>query len=636
MSDRLSITRRDFLGGLALGVGVSALTPLELLARTAGTTAADHYYPPLLHGLRGSHPGSFEVAHAVSWQGARYPTPRHQTDSTYDLVVVGGGISGLAAAWFYRQQAGPDARILILDNHDDFGGHAKRNEFDLGGERLIGYGGSQSIDTPSSYSKAAAGLLRDVGIHTERFYDYFDQQFYANQNLGTGLYFSANHYGTAATRPHYRPPRWLTGKSMDAAALAATIASYPLPEDARNALLTLLTEPRDYLPALSREEKIAFLRSTSYRDYLRQTVRAPDPVYLLQRDLLRGFWGVGYDALSALEAYRHGAPGTQGLGIGELAEEKTSYEAEPYIFHFPDGNAGVARALVRQMIPAALPGSGMEDLVLPKVDYSALDSRDNSTRLRLNSTAVEARHSSDGKFVDITYVSGGKVYRVRGKHTIMACYNNILPHIVPELPAEQVEALGYASKVPLVYLSIAVRSWRAFAELGYFNISVPQPELMHDFGLDFPVTMGGYQAVRDPDQPTILHGTFVPTLPDQGLSAREQHTRGRRALYEMSFDQFEQGIVSQMQGALGPGGFDAARDIAGITVNRWPHGYTYEYNELFDPVAYGPGHGPHLLGARQLGRISIANSDATAYAYVNGAIDAAWRAVQEQTGSLAG
>ena len=204
------------------------------------------------------------------------------------------------------------------------------------------------------------------------------------------------------------------------------------------------------------------------------------------------------------------------------------------------------------------------------------------------------------------------------------------------MPAEQTEAIAYASKVPLVYLSIAVRNWRALAELGFSNISVPQPELMHSFGLDFPVTMGGYQAVRDPDQPTILHGTFVPTVPDQGLSAREQHTLGRRALYEMSFDQFEQAIVSQLQGALASGGFDAARDIAGITVNRWPHGYAYEYNELFDPAGYGPANGPHRLGARQLGRISIANSDASAYAYVDGAIDAAWRAVQEQTGSVAG
>ncbi|MEQ9465136.1 MAG: NAD(P)-binding protein [Haliea sp.] len=636
MADRPSITRRDFLGGLALGAGAMALSPLELSARANGGNVAGSQYPPLLSGMRGSHPGAFEVAHAVSWQGVRYPVPGEQTDTTYDLVVVGGGISGLAAAWFYRQQAGPEARILILDNHDDFGGHAKRNEFQVNGERLIGYGGSQSIDTPSSYSPVAAQLLRDVGIHTERFYDYFDQDYFASQGLGTGLYFSASRYGKATTQAHFNPPRWQTGKAVDDKTLGATIGNYPLPEDVRTALIALLTQPRDYLPGLSREEKIAFLRSTSYRDFLLQTAQVPEAVYLLLRDTMRGLWGVGYDALSALEGFRYGAPGTLNLGIGDLTEEQDDHQSEPYIFHFPDGNAGVARALVRQLIPAALAGSGMEDLVLPKVDYAALDRSDNRTRLRLNSTAVQARHSSDGKSVDVSYVTAGKVYRVRGRHAVMACYNNILPHIVPELPDEQAEAIAYASKVPLVYISVAVRNWRPLAELGFSNISVPQPELMHSFGLDFPVAMGGYQTVRDPDRPTILHGSFVPTVPDQGLSAREQHRRGRRALYEMSFDQFEQGIVSQLQGALEPGGFDAARDITGITVNRWPHGYAYEYNELFDPLEYGPGNGPHLLGARQIGRISIANSDASAYAYVNGAIDAAWRAVQEQTGSAAG
>ncbi|MEQ8801223.1 MAG: FAD-dependent oxidoreductase, partial [Haliea sp.] len=384
MAERLSITRRDFLGGLALGVGATALSPLELLAQIPGGSAAGSYYPPLLSGLRGSHPGSFEVAHAVSWQGVRYPRPSDQTDATYDLVVVGGGISGLAAAWFYRQQAGPDARILILDNHDDFGGHAKRNEFEVDGQRLIGYGGSQSIDTPSSYSPVAAQLLRDTGIQTERFYDYFDQQYFARQELGTGLYFSASRYGTAVTRPHFNPPRWQSGKSIDAGELAATIGSYPLPEQARTALMALLTEPRDYLPGLSRDEKIAFLRSTSYRDFLLQTVGAPEAVYLLLRDTMRGLWGVGYDALSALEGYRYGAPGTEHLGIGALSEDKPDHQSEPYIFHFPDGNAGVARALVRQLIPAALPGTGMEKLVLPKVDYAALDSANNATRLRLN------------------------------------------------------------------------------------------------------------------------------------------------------------------------------------------------------------------------------------------------------------
>jgi spermidine dehydrogenase len=153
---------------------------------------------------------------------------------------------------------------------------------------------------------------------------------------------------------------------------------------------------------------------------------------------------------------------------------------------------------------------------------------------------------------------------------------------------------------------------------------------MHSFGLDFPVSMGNYQYAQAAADPVIVHGSFAPTAPDQGLTERQQHIAGRHRMYEMTYQDFETQIIRQMSGALGGGGFDAERDIAAITVNRWPHGYAYEYNELYDPPEWTQKDGPHRIGARQVGRISIANSDAEAFAYVNGAIDAAVRAVNEQ------
>src|SRR5882724_5822051 len=121
------ITRRDFLNGVAVTAG-AAMLPGNAFA--FGADSQTPYYPPALTGLRGSHPGSFDAAHALRdgtfWDTAGKPA---DTGETYDLVIVGGGISGLSAAHFYRKTAGPQARILILDNHDDFGGHAKRNEF---------------------------------------------------------------------------------------------------------------------------------------------------------------------------------------------------------------------------------------------------------------------------------------------------------------------------------------------------------------------------------------------------------------------------------------------------------------------------------------------------------------------------
>jgi spermidine dehydrogenase len=339
-------------------------------------------------------------------------------------------------------------------------------------------------------------------------------------------------------------------------------------------------------------------------------------------------WGFGFDALSALEGARYYMPGT--WHAWPLVENEVS-DDEPYIHHFPDGNASVARALVRRLIPQALPGPDtMEALAVTPVDYTQLDRRTNNTRVRLHSTAVDVRHVDAGKAVDVTYVQGGNAQRVRGKHAVLACYNRTVPHLCRELPDDQVEAIRIAEKVPLAYINIALRNWTAFAELGYHEFHIPQADLMHSFGMDFPVSMGDYHYARSPDDPVVLHGSFAPTVPDQGLTERQQHVAGRARMLEMSFADFETQIVRQLSGALEGGGFDAERDVAAITVNRWPHGYAYEYNELYDPPEWNPKNGPHLVGARQIGRISIANSDASAYAYANGAIDAAVRAVSEQ------
>ena len=231
-----------------------------------------------------------------------------------------------------------------------------------------------------------------------------------------------------------------------------------------------------------------------------------------------------------------------------------------------------------------------------------------------------------------TYVRQGKVARVRGKHVIFAGYNGMLPKFCPEVPEAQREALLYPVKVPLTYISVALRNWRAFSNVGYHAITIPNAPLMKSFVMDFPVSMGDYKFPQSPDDAALIHGTYVPTVPDQGLVAREQHKVGRRKLYELTFADFEKDILRQMSGALGAGGFDAERDIAGITVNRWPHGYAYEYNDYADPEDYGPGKGPHIAGRAQIGRISIANADASGYAYINGAVDAADRAVNEQLG----
>ena len=622
MSRPFNISRRDFINGIALSTAGLGLSPLELLANSP--TAS---YPPRLTGLRGSHPGSFEVAHALALEGKRFPSPREQTDPTYDLVVAGGGISGLAAAYFYRQRHGGNPCILVLDNHDDFGGHAKRNEFTVDGHKLITYGGSESLEAPADYSPAAAGLLRDLAIDTDRFYDYFDQDFLSAHKLGQKLYFSRQHYGKDLLLEDVVD---VYSEDPPTTSLARVIDGYPLSRPGRGALLRLLSSDQDYLAGRSQQERFQLLQTTSYTDFLADHAGVPVEVSTIFRDQIRGIWGLGWDSLSTLEAYRWGAPGTANLGVGRIPDDPRDASEEPYIFHFPDGNAGVARALVRALVPAAVAGSTMEDLVLAKVDYAQLDTRSSAVRIRLDSTVVDLRHTPDQRLVDVCYRQRGVSHRVRARHAIYAGYHSLLPSVCSELPAAQTAAIGQATKVPLVNINVALRNWRAFANLNVGHVSVAQPELMHSFGLDFPVSMGGYRYPRTPDQPMVITGSYVPAVPGRGLSPMEQHKLGRARLYQMSFADFEARIIDQLHGALAGGGFDANRDIAGITVNRWPHGYAYEYNELFDDPAFSPVNGPHISARRQLGRISIANSDASAYAYVDGAIDAAYRAVNEQ------
>src|SRR5579864_1203428 len=176
------ISRRDFLNGVAMTAG-AAMMPWDLLAseKTVNPEKSPTYYPPALTGMRGSHPGAFENAHSLRggtfWDSAGKP---EDTGETYDLIIVGGGISGLSAAHFYRKAVGANSRILILDNHDDFGGHAKRNEFRAGSRTLIGYGGTYSIETPEPYSEVASGLITELGIEVSSFPKYLDRKLYGS------------------------------------------------------------------------------------------------------------------------------------------------------------------------------------------------------------------------------------------------------------------------------------------------------------------------------------------------------------------------------------------------------------------------------------------------------------------------
>ncbi|HXW26720.1 MAG TPA: FAD/NAD(P)-binding protein [Xanthobacteraceae bacterium] len=613
------ISRRDFLNGMALTIA-SGLTP-------AAQVAADPArYPPALTGLRGQHAGSFEVAHAVGREGRRYPIEELPIEESYDLIVVGGGISGLAAAWFYRR-AVPDARILVLDNHDDFGGHAKRNEFTLDGRRIIGYGGSQSLQSPKTlYSAVAKGLLRDLGVDVAAFETAFERGFYASLGLSRGVFFAREAFGRDVLVPGDAltvPGNDAARRLVNAKPLKDFVAALPIAETSKAQLLTLYDASRDPLAGSSAAEKRFLLKTTSYRDYLTKVCGCSEEVANCFQGRTLGFFGLGCDAVPAADVEEFGYPGFAGLGLRAEGHPEWS---EPYIYHFPDGNASLARLLVRALVPDAAPGHTMDDIVPAPFDYASLDRAGENVRVRLDSTCVDVREGGDK--VRIGYVRAGTAHRIEAKHAVLACFHMMIPFIMPSLPPEQRAALAQNVKTPLVYTNVLVRDWRPWVALKVSDISAPMSFHGH-VGLDFPVSMGGYQHPRDPAEPIVLHLEHVPGAPMSGLDARAQFRAGRGKIFAMTFADFEERIRDDLDRMLGPGGFSSGRDIAAITVNRWPHGYGYVANSLFDPDDYDE---TVVARARKtVGRVAIANSDAGGDAYAHLAIDQAERAVRELT-----
>lgn len=654
------ITRRDFLNGVAIATGSllpvahaqridanvfvpppppgngpdpSAMEPL--LAR--GITPEDpRYYPPALLGMRGNHPGSFEAAHAVR-DAAFWKTAGNVRDTgeEYDLVVVGGGISGLSAAHFYRARAGAKSRILILDNHDDFGGHAKRNEVHIGGRMLLMNGGTMSIDSPYPYSAVANGLLKSLGVDPPALAKECDDPgVYSSLGLRSGVFFDKETFG--ADRLAVGNPDggyFNKGAHPTAAEWERFLAETPLSAQARKDIVRLETADVDYMPGLTSAQKKDRLWRISYKDFLLQFAKVHPQAIAFYQTRTSGEWGVGIDAMPALDMWAFGLPGFQGMHLEPGANAHMCYTAKgyystggSYMFHYPDGNASIARLLVRNLIPEAMPGHTAKDIVTARANYAELDRPSSAVRIRLNSPVVRVRHLGDpaaAKRVEVSYASGGKVHTVTARGVVLACWNTMIPWICPSLPAGQKEALGYLVKVPLVYTTVGLRNWTAFHKLGVGNVSAPG-SYFTDVSLNSIVNIGDYKSPTSPDEPTLLHLTRTPCRP--GMSIREQYIAGRMELFNTPFATFERNIRDQLGRMLAGGGFDPERDIEAIIVNRWSHGYGYEYVSLFDPD-WPQSARPNVVGRKPFGRITIANSDSGATAYTDVAIDQAYRAV---------
>ncbi len=630
------ISRRDFIHGVG-ALSAASMFPMTSFAEQILATDSNSVplrnngYPPALIGMRGNHAGAFEVAHQLVREGQTDWGKVIEPDSgMYDLVVVGGGISGLSAAHFYRKE-NPQARILILDNHDDFGGHAKRNEFQTGGRTLLGYGGAQTLSGPSEYSDIVKSLLRDLGVDIKRFDKAYDQGFYKRHGLRSGIHFNKEKWGVDRIVPYglgFYENDYLSMAESDLTAEQA-VAEMPISDSAKAEFLRLLLTDEDQIPDIQGDAKWEYLNSISYREFLSKHLAITEPeVFAVLQDMAIDI-GTGIEACPASTVLWYiGMPGWDAAGLPEGERG-----GEPYIHHFPDGNASIARLLVRKMIPEVAPGNSMEDIVTTRFDYSKLDEANSSVRLRLNSTVIGVKHVGDAgsaKQVSVSYIHNDQSYRVQARNCVLACNNSIIPYLCPQLPATQSEALANQVKSPILYTNVALRNWNAWKKMGIGAVLSPGSYHIAS-NLDFPVSLGDYSFSGGPDEPVIVHMERFPHVNNKGLTKKEQFRQGRHELMSTPFETIERNVREQLTSMLGEGGFDPAEDITGITVNRWAHGYGYFYSPLFDTVYEDDDDEryPHMRARKPFGRITIANADSAAGASIEPAVEQAHRAVAE-------
>ncbi|HTE56222.1 MAG TPA: FAD-dependent oxidoreductase [Kofleriaceae bacterium] len=603
------IGRRDFLQGMAAGLAVAALPGCT---HAGGPSPAPALRRPG-YGLRGQNMASMDLGHIVR-SGSDSDAPgTEDTGEEYDLVVVGAGIAGLATAYVYDRERGGRSRILVLDNNDEFGGHARRNTFEVDGQTLIAHGGTYALEEVEEAPPAAQALLSDVGVDVARLRAYRDERIYPQLGLSRAIFFDPRHYPGIE-------PTWVD-KFYDTR-YEAFFAKAPIPEAARRELVKLYTTRRNYLPGVA--DKEGALAGMSWEHFIREVMGLGDQALRFADLYAADLVGLGCDAISALKGFWYG-PGFFGMGGTGFREKdgiiQYAYDAS---YRYPDGNHTVARHFLKKLLPGSIEGEDtMEGVFNGQIRTDRFDLADNQKRLRLRAAAVRVAHEgpSHATAVTVDYVQpDGRTRRVRARGAVVAAWGMVAKRIVPELGAAQLEALEQYHYCACLYINVVLRHWRPIAEIGAFSMQLPGGYCTWMEIAD-PLSVGSYRPSYGPDNPTVL--SMYKYLYTRGLPPVEQMRKARREIEHKTFAEHEREIRSELRLLFGPWGFDPAKDILAITVNRWGHAYNF-----FPPTADHAA--PYELGRQALGRISFAGADAGGIPWTMAALDQGNRAALEQ------
>lgn len=604
------MNRRSFIKNLHLfGLTLSFANPISIFANPLKP-----YYPPTLKGIRGSHDSAFKYAHQIAFNNKSFK-PNTEFKEEYDLIVVGAGISGLSSALFYLRDINPNAKILILDNHDDFGGHAKRNEFEVDGKTLLSYGGTQSFDTISEYSDVSLDLIKQLGIDLSKFDKYYDKTFFDRYNLTSGIFYDKENYTENKIVKSMFPVNISFQNFSDgympylqvSPSFESTFDDIPFDKKSKDKLDEIFNSNKN----------IDDYKDMNYVEFLNEAFDVTNKSLIeLLSNVSSDDMALAGKAIGVEEASYGGFYGLSKPIISKLAG---FFDNEKYIHHFPDGNATLARTMVKQLIPTVSTFDNVEQCVTAKFDYSKLDQETNQVKIRLNSTASSIKNINNK--TQIEYIKDDKIYVANAKQTVMAGWHTMASFIVKDLPKKQKKALRANIKMPLVYVQVALKNWKFIEKSGVATNYCPSSYYQF-VNMDFPINIGSYKAIQDPSKPTVLTMMRMPTPTNIDKDIPDLLKMGRYDLLGTSYDTFKNNIKKQLTNMYSQYGFDYDRDVSDIIINRWSHGYTYE--GAFEDTPY-----TYKMARKNVGNIFFANSDSKGAAYTDAAIDMAYKAVNK-------
>ncbi|MBI5075830.1 MAG: NAD(P)-binding protein [Nitrospirae bacterium] len=615
----IHITRRDFLNGTLLGAGALLLelpAPLRLFAQSR----PDYGFSGIGDYASSNGNTAAVIAAFKAIENGNLTSPildAIDTGETYDLVIVGGGLSGLGAAYEFNKSSSRKAKCLILENHQIFGGAAKRNEFMVQGERLIGPQASNAFGVIDRPGIPGYDIYSGLGIPTE--FDYAEMPSglkpldFDATNFGYRLWFDSKSIGH-----YYGDLKEGTSAKWSAGFWESGLAGTPYPEKVRKDFLRWRnTTDREY----EGNDYGRWLDSMTYKAYLEKVLKLDPEITRYADPVLASVVGLGCDVISAYAARQVSMPGFPEFQ-GHRSLKNSHWHS------FPGGNDGFSRHFIKALIPDAIEGSrSFADIHNGRVHFSALDRENNKVRVRLGSSVVrvdQEKTTANGKTSVITYLRDGKHYRVKARSVVMACGSRLSRNVISGLPVSHAEACDQFYTSPILVANVALTNWRFLYQLGFTAC-----KWSNGFGfacnIRKPMYAGNYRPPLHPDKPIVL--TFYISFHQPGLPVKEQGEKGRERLLGTSYAQFESQLIGQMEQLFSDAGFHAAKDVAGIILNRW----TYAYVNPQPGFYFGKDGKPAARDVirKAVGRIAFAHAELNGHQHWVAAVDEGRRAARQ-------